>query len=201
MSGFEICTGCGRHVRVEDGACPFCRAAVSTVRAEPWWGVRLAAALPLLFGVACDDAKKPEPVKAEPVKTEPKKPEPMLEQEKADDAGANAEAPDEHDADAKAEGDDPDAKAEGDDAEAKAEGEDAKAEGDGDEAKADDGPVGVTTPEGDSKVEDEGKPIPKPKYGAARPDPDDRKMTTKYGGPPRPTKKYGAPPKPDDDPL
>jgi hypothetical protein len=200
MSGFEICSGCGRHVRVEDGACPFCRAAVSTVRAEPWWGVRLAAALPLLLGVACDDAKKPEPVKAEPVKADEKKAEPMLEQEKADDAGAKAHAPDEHDADAKAEGDDPDAKAEGDDPD----DPDAKGEGDDPDdggAKADDGPVGVTTPEGDSKLEDDGKVVHKPKYGAARPDPDDRKMTTKYGGPPRPAMKYGSPPKPDDDPL
>ena len=30
MSGFSACSGCGRHVRLSDSACPFCQTALVT---------------------------------------------------------------------------------------------------------------------------------------------------------------------------
>jgi hypothetical protein len=163
--------------------------------------MRLAAALPLLFGVACDDAAKTKPAKEEPAKADAKI---VPEVKFADDEG-EAKADDE--GEAKAEGDA--AEGEAAEGEAKAEGAaegDAKAEGEAAEgdAKAE---GGITSPEGDAKVDEELEAIPKPKYGAPRPHttqygtPAERPQATKYGGPPRPAMKYGAPPKPSDDGL
>ena len=86
MSAFEICTGCTRHVRASDSACPFCGAKTTTARASlpSWVGALVAGSM--LVGVACDgDKAKPAP----PAKSDTKA---KADDAKADDAKAETGA-------------------------------------------------------------------------------------------------------------
>ena len=67
MSQLVPCAGCGRHVKVDEGACPFCGEAASEPHARSMPSARLGRAATFAFGAAlaaattagCSDSHRP----------------------------------------------------------------------------------------------------------------------------------------------
>ncbi|MCZ7684002.1 MAG: hypothetical protein M5U28_36620 [Sandaracinaceae bacterium] len=95
MSELAPCTGCGRHVRLDDPACPFC-GGTARQRARPPRVARSVTRAAIFYLGAtlagCDGSTEPEPEESivqpygappDPQPPEPEPPEPEPEQEPA----------------------------------------------------------------------------------------------------------------------
>lgn len=177
------CPGCTRHVRADEGRCPFC-ARPSTTAAP---SRMLVLALPLTL-MACTTTEAPPASKTEPAKAAPTEPVKNTPSEPAEGGAVADPIPV------------PDDRVRAPEYGAPVLPDDARpTEPNGGGVVADPVPPPddrvVATKYGGPPVMDE--PMPKPSDSIDGPKPDDEvRPAKKYGAPPRPAPKYGGAPKP-----